>query len=190
MKAVQVPERVVNEVNSLFYRFIWRKQDCNRRAFEKVKRVVLCNEIEKGGLKMIDLRNLQTVCLLEWAVELLRNSDQKWSFIARRFFIYFGEKCVCFEATVSSKAFKGLDTVKSKFWSSVLVSWLDNNMLPNEMISYSLWNNRYIKYCGNVLYFRDWVVANIRTVKDVVNNAGLCLTYDEVCAKIGNSPSR
>ena len=44
MQALVVPENVLIEINRLLFRFLWRKEDCNRRAFEKVKRSVLCTE--------------------------------------------------------------------------------------------------------------------------------------------------
>ena len=40
------------------------------------------------------------------------------------------------------------------------------------------------------MYFRNWVEANILVVGDVLSDTGVCLTYDEICSKIGNSPSR
>ena len=54
-----VPESVLIEINRLLFRFLWRKKkDCNRKAFEKVKRNVVCNQIDNSGLNMIDLREM------------------------------------------------------------------------------------------------------------------------------------
>ena len=105
------------------------------------------------------------------------------------FFSYFGNKCVCFDATVNRKMFKGLDMVKSKFWNSVLVAWLENNSWPREDNTNVLWNNRLVTYRGNVLYFHKWVEAGILVVNDVLTQTGTCLSYDEIRAKIGNFPS-
>ena len=60
MQALVVPYSVLTQVNRLLFRFLWRKKDCNRKAFEKVKRNVVCSDLENGGLGMIDLKQMQT----------------------------------------------------------------------------------------------------------------------------------
>ena len=37
MQSVGLPEKVLIDVNRLFYKFIWQKRFSNRKAFEKVK---------------------------------------------------------------------------------------------------------------------------------------------------------
>ena len=47
MKAFVLPDNILTEINTILFRFLWRKRDCNTRAFEKVKRKVLINDYEK-----------------------------------------------------------------------------------------------------------------------------------------------
>ena len=68
MQAFKIPDDVLTEVNRLLFRFFWRKKD--RKAFEKVKRTVVCSDVENGGLTMIDVRQMQLTFLLHWAVRL------------------------------------------------------------------------------------------------------------------------
>ena len=42
MQTLVVPDPVLTQVNRILLRFLWRKKDCNRKAFEKVKRTVVC----------------------------------------------------------------------------------------------------------------------------------------------------
>ena len=147
MQAILIPERVIIEMNRLLYRFLWRKRDSNRKAFAKVKRSVLCSEIREGGLGMIDLKDLQTACLLHWAVSVSKQTDEIWNNVARQTLSFFGDRCICFHATVDSTVFKGLDSVKSLFWKSVVKTWLDNNCrVVNNKVSHLLWNNHAITY--------------------------------------------
>ena len=44
MQAFIIPDDVLTEVNRLLFRFLWWKKDCNRKAFEKVKRAVVCGD--------------------------------------------------------------------------------------------------------------------------------------------------
>ena len=45
---IAVSEILIKEVNSLIYRFIWKGTD-------KIKRSALINDIEDGGLRMLDI---------------------------------------------------------------------------------------------------------------------------------------
>ena len=53
MQSIGLPEKVLIEVNRLFYKFIWQKGFSNRKAFEKVKRVIVEGNLEDWGLKMV-----------------------------------------------------------------------------------------------------------------------------------------
>ena len=49
---ISVPEDHVKEINKLIYHFIWKGND-------KIKRSALINDINDGGLKMVDIHSLQ-----------------------------------------------------------------------------------------------------------------------------------
>ena len=45
MQGFVIPDDVLEEFNRLLFRFLWRKIECNRKAFEKVKSLVMCNDL-------------------------------------------------------------------------------------------------------------------------------------------------
>jgi hypothetical protein len=190
MQAILIPDKIIIEINRLLYRFLWRRKDSNKKAFEKVKRVILCSGIEQGGLAMIDLKDLQTSCLLNWAVNIFKYENDKWNYLAKLFFSTFGEKCICFHASVVTSKFKGLNNVKSLFWKAVLKAWLDNNIDNGAPTSQLLWNNRELTHQGNVLLFVDWIHGKILHVEDVLDDNRHILLYEDICNKIGYSPNR
>ena len=49
---ISVTDDLVQEINKLIYRFIWK-------GTEKIKRFTLINNIEDGGLKMLEIRSFQ-----------------------------------------------------------------------------------------------------------------------------------
>ena len=51
MQSIGLPETVLIDLNRLFYKFIRQKRFSNRKAFEKVKRVIVEGNLEDGGLK-------------------------------------------------------------------------------------------------------------------------------------------
>ena len=79
MQALVVPDPVLTQVNRILFRFVWRKKDCNRKAFEKVKRTVVCGALQNGGLNMIDLKQMQAAFLLQWVGRLFQaQALDKW----------------------------------------------------------------------------------------------------------------
>ena len=92
MQALLVSDSVLTQVNRLLFRFLWQKKDCNRKAFEKVKRNVVCSDLENSGLGMIDLKQMQTAFLLQWAGRLCQaQALNKWSHIPKNIFDPFGD---------------------------------------------------------------------------------------------------
>ena len=52
-QSISIPRNIIDEINSIFYRFIWKKDNIESKAWERVKRNVLCNKKQNGGLEMI-----------------------------------------------------------------------------------------------------------------------------------------
>ena len=110
MQALVVPDSVLTQVNRLLFRFLWRKKDCNRKAFEKVKRDVVCSDLENGGLGM----------MLQWAGRLCQAQGlDKWSHVPKNVFTPFGDKYLCFFSNLKSHSCKRLQLITSHFWSTV-----------------------------------------------------------------------
>ena len=63
---ITVTEDLIKEINSLIYRFVWKGND-------KIKRAALINDIEDGGLKMLDI---QSMILAQRVMVLKRFADK------------------------------------------------------------------------------------------------------------------
>ena len=165
------------------------KKNNNKRAFEKVKRTTLCSDFEDGGLKMIDLKELQTSFLLQWVSRLTsKEISDRWKMIPTSLFSCFGTTSVCFNSNVDSKVFKGLENIKSEFWSLVLKTWLDNNYVSNDTIfNPILWNNKQFLYNGKPLYFQQWAKKSILTIHDMLFQ-NHCISYERLCENLERSP--
>ena len=95
-----VPDPVLTQVNTILFRFLWRKKDCNRKAFEKVKGTVVCGALETGELNMIDLKQVRL---------FQAKALDKWSHAPeKKIFAPFGDKHLCFFWNRTSRAFKGV----------------------------------------------------------------------------------
>ena len=122
MKSIGIPTHVLQRVNKMLYSFIWGKDFKNGRTFEKISRRSLCEEIESGGLSMIDIIEMQNTFYIKWALRLLAQKEERWTFVPRKILQCVGGEKV-FLSNVELKQFKGLEEVKSIFWKEVLKVW-------------------------------------------------------------------
>ena len=77
--AINRPSRkkVLIDVNRLLYKFIWQKRFSNRKAFENVKRVIVEENLEDGGLKLVNVVHLQKAFHLQWVRKLAKSGEEK-----------------------------------------------------------------------------------------------------------------
>ena len=191
MQAFIIPDKVLTEIGRILFRFVWKKRDNNKKAFEKVKRNILCSDYKQGGLKMIDIKQMQLAFIMNWVIRLTkRESCEKSKDIPRLILSRHGKNFECFHANIGSKNFKGFDHIKSEFWSEVLRKWLDNNCFNNENeFNPMLWNNRNFVYGKNVLFFPEWAEKGIITIHDVLDQNQF-ISYDDICRILGNTANR
>ena len=66
-------QNFINEINDIFYSFLWNNKG------DKIKRTVLINKYENGGLKMVDLSSLNKSLKTTWIQKYLDTSNhEKW----------------------------------------------------------------------------------------------------------------
>ena len=170
LQSIYVKKEIIDEINTILYRFIWKRDSIDKKAWERIKRDVLCNSKEKGGLEMINLQVFQNSFLIDWARKLLEVEDEAWKRLAISFYEKLGGITV-FRCNATLKTFKGLETVQSPFWKAVLKTWIDNNDVKIEITkSDTICNNENITINRNVLFFKKAVSGGIIYIKDVLDN--------------------
>ena len=58
MQSIGITEEKLREINTILFRFIWKKNYDSSKANERVKRKTVCASNEFGGLRMTDIFNL------------------------------------------------------------------------------------------------------------------------------------
>lgn len=191
MQALSAPATILQKVNTILFRFLWKKKYTNTRAFEKVKRCVMCNVGENGGCNMINIIDMQASFMMTWITQLKIDTSAKWKLIPTYIFNEVGTNLCCLNATANPKTFLGLEKVKSKFWKSCLIKWLEfrNIYLSNTEFKYTcLWNSKEIMYRNRPLFFKRWTNAYINYVQDIWTDEGL-LPLARIAEKIGDYPA-
>ena len=192
MKVICLPDKILTSVNTLIHRFLWKRKNTNKKAFEKVKRNVLKGDYSKGGLRMPDVKLIQKSFLLEWVSKLYKAKEhEKWTFIPFASFIKYGKDFACFKANVSWRKFKTGEISLTPFWSEVLKTWVSCNTETNILnpLCNVIWNNKNITYRNEVLFFRRWSQGGIVYISDLLGGNMSLLSFQQIKDKIGSSPS-
>lgn len=195
LQSLVLPDNVLTNINSILFRFLWKKKYTNKKAFEKVKRSVVCSAHEAGGLNMINVIDMQNSFLLALPFNLLLSQDEKVFEIPKHMFSKLGPDLICFKTNASNKSFIGLELISSNYWRRVLQVWIENkykleqfNNITNNFKNDCLWNNNNIMYKGNCLFFPSWSKAGFNYVSDIIYNDHI-LSFEYINEKLGNKAS-
>ncbi len=82
--ALDVPQSVIKEVDNFLLKFIWK----NRPHY--LKKTVLCNPIEDGGLNVIDFNTANCVFKNKWIKNYLKFKGKIWNIIPEFIFDKLG----------------------------------------------------------------------------------------------------
>ena len=103
-----MPKDVIKELNAMCYKFIWKKDmESDTKIFDRVKRDVMTNNYEDGGIQMFDLEKHQHAFYLDWAERFLKDEVKEWKEIPMESLNYLGGK-TAFEGEISWDKFKGI----------------------------------------------------------------------------------
>ena len=149
------------------------------------------NDIDSGGLRMVDIDAIQKAIQLQWAKRLLSPGSEPWKVIPCNFFKRVGGLAV-FESNVNAKKFKGMGHIDSIFWKEVLSTWLDT--LQGCSVTQTDWtpraplfNNRNVTVQGQTLFLPSAIIKGVVRVKDVCVGGRLA-TLEEFQSVYGSHP--
>ena len=166
-----IPEDIVSKINKILYKFLWGKT-------EKVKRKIINNDFDNGGLKMIDLESQFMAIKAAWIPRFLRDnqSNAPWTILAKFYFDRFGDNNAILRMNVYQP--DSLPELKRipKFYQEVIISFNKSKCLSkptnqNELLNSPIWGNRFFTYHIKkktfVLNNLNWQKAGLILVKDV-----------------------
>ena len=150
----------IKKLNSVLFSFIWNN------GADKIKRSVIVQSYERGGLKMVDIQSFLSSLKTSWLKRLYwADHDVVWANIAKEMLPPV-ETVVCF----GSVKLKELSTqLKNKFWADVLKAW--SNFCAaykpgdDEIISDKLWFSDNTKYKKTII--KEWDNKGLRFIADI-----------------------
>ena len=130
MQSVGLPEKTWNIINQKLYTFIRKRKYNNKKAFQKVKRKVLTQDIDKGGLKMVDMKSYQNALYLSWVPKLMASNidNPYWKTLPTLFFSKLGKGLDIFNTCCQWTDLIGMPKHAGEFWRNVLQTWVKLKM--------------------------------------------------------------
>ena len=148
----------------MFYGFIWGKR-------EKIKRCVLINKYDHGGMQMLDTESLFKSVQAAWAVRIINASmSEKWCYIAKSMLKYDNNNGFIFKLYFNSKHCENILDGVSDFYKGVLLAFneaksIDEEAFISTLLDQPIWANCNIavklgrRY--KTLFFQSWIKSNI-----------------------------
>jgi len=162
-----VPQSVVKQIEKLLYKFIWKSKD-------RIKRNKLINNIEDGGMNMIDIVSQFESLKAIWVNRISQaNSTHNWSRLPRFYLNKIGLKVITLFNFCSEKLHVLYEI--PQFYREVIMAF-SKAKVPNKIISrldllsQTIWGNHLLSIKKGkeniVLYFRNWIESGIIKLSD------------------------
>ena len=170
---IPVSSELIKEVNKELYSFIWKGKD-------KVKRSALINDIEDGGLKMLDLESMISAQRVMCVKRYVENYGSPWKYVLDFYLKKVGGKFL-FQCNFD---YRTLSITLPIFYRECLQAW--SSMTNYDSTSYEgimnqiIWNNKYILSQGKSIFQSFFYNLGILKVGDLVSREGVFLKSDKI----------
>ena len=168
------------KVQSLIFKFIWKdKQD-------KIKREVLYQDYERGGLRVTHVETLCKALRLAWIQRFLKGDSRRtesWKVIPCSFFKKYGGLYFLLHCNFDENFLKSIEM--PAFYKQILSFFLELKTIydtngDHELI---LFNNKEIKIGGKTVFYQDWFDQGVFSVCDILDSSGMYLNFADFCRK-------
>ena len=159
-------EELVNNLQKKFFHFVWQS------GTDRIKRDTLMQEYDKGGLKMITLKNYMLALKSTWIRRLIVNSSKYVSIFETMY------------TKINDLINQGLEFTKRLkrnkniiFWNDVLNSWIEicnkqNETKSEEIGSINIWNNKDITIAKTDSFTGDGTKKTYISLKTYLTKMG------------------
>ena len=172
---LHVPEKVVQNVNTLLFHFLW-----NCRC-DKVKRSIVVQDYEKGGLRMAELDMCIRSSKIKWIQKYLNcNTDATWKttfnymckkgnlnlFIRSNFDmnelpkeipLYYRDSFTCWKQVKNETVANKQDLNSQFLWYNINIKLHDKTVYCERLFTCGLWNINDLYANGRLIPFNVWL---------------------------------
>lgn len=187
LSPLQTNDQAIRKINNAFYLFLWDGKP------DKIKRNIMINEYNNGGLKMIDLFSFNKSLKTIWIKKYLDKTNLgKWKLFFDLELSRYGGEAVFLgnlDKTDTKRSFQTSDT----FINEILQIWAEVNHTDNilSLQHYNeqpLWNNSLIRIDRKPAFIRQWLKEGILSIEHLKKNPTTFLSYKEFQTKYSLKP--
>ena len=171
------PKEIVNKLNQLLFKFLWKGTD-------KVTRVSVINDYEKGGLKMIDLESMVKSLRLAWLKRLFNDSNA-----TRKTYLLHLLKPVGGKFFLNCNYEVSDYMISSQFYQELLLWWSEfrESFASESDWKIIVWNNKEIRIDNKPVYYKNYFKSGIIYIHDLLFNLNTIDSYHYFSNKIDKS---
>jgi hypothetical protein len=180
VNCMPVQERVITEMEFLMNKFIWSARK------PKIKKNVLVQNIESGGLKSPDFTNIVISSKLKWVKRIICCSNCKLKNLANEFV-----QPLSIEEVIKNNPSKSLiNSIENTFYKEIILYWNSTQVFqlePSYILNQCLWHNKYITTKMSVkgkvnqsFIMKNLKKAGIDYVHNLFDKSGNVRSYDDI----------
>lgn len=160
----------LNEMQCLFFKFVWGNKP------DKLRRKIMIQNYEDGGLKMVEVNNFIKSIKLTWIRRTIGSYKKYFIFLKELY--PFTEKFLSFGSDYIDSNIQRIDNC---FWKDayIALSLFYKQVKPNSLKEFyqtPLWLNPNIKVGGNSVHLCHWHNKGILCINDLLNPNGSVMT--------------
>ena len=167
----------IKNLQNLMFNFLWSGKP------DKVKRNLIIQDYQYGGLRMLDLENFMTALKVTWLRRYLLYSSKHFKLVQK----------IC--PQISQFSSFGNDYIKSSnistnnpFWGDVFNSYLKFTELYTvksweEIINVPIWHNSLLKINGSSFFLKKYYEKGILFIGDILKDNGEFLSFENLIQK-------
>lgn len=168
--SLYIDDKLITEIDKLLLNFLWKNRT------HHMKKSVLMNEYESGGLNFLDFCTLNNTFKINWLKNFFKNPNSIWNVIPFHVLSKLGG--LNFFLACNYNIDK-IPIKMSSFHRQSFLSWsliFKHNFSPHK---YYIWNNKDILFKHKSLFIDYWFNINIIFVAQLFNKAGYLYSYNE-----------
>ena len=172
---LNVPEEVARPVKTKLFRFLWK----NKR--DKIKRTGLYQDLERGGIRLIDIDTMFKALKLAWIPRLLIPGNQSWKTVPDYYVRKFGGLNFLLRCNYDAKYIKSV----ALFYRNILVYFNELKTLYDfdQAQDIILFNNKEMLVDSKIIFIREWFKKGILSIQDLLDNTSQPISHQEFTNK-------
>lgn len=162
----------VDKLQKEIFQFIWNNKT------DKIKRNIMINTKEKGGLSVPHVNSFSKALKLSWVKKILdANNHAPWKILLTDNLEKWGNEKIWF---LKKEGLQKISYSFNDFWKCVIKAWgeLQNNhtTAPNDILAQPIWLNDKIKIDRKMVWRKSWMEKGIYFVNDLLNDNGIFMS--------------